>query len=189
MSKRALKELSLSTPIRYGPNDPIEAWLTQLLCLAPPASSSSAARGTPHPSTCDLYAVNRDTLFSYHPASEVFLQRIMGLYTSSHYKNTPNDLQLISDAPGQRVFVLLGPVKSEADGGEGERLPEPLVVVQVALEGHIGKDAVRDGLGRGKLAGGDLIPWTISQQVRLLSRFGSILDPFSNDFFSYISDL
>ena len=28
----------------------------------------------PHPSECRLYYVNRDTLFSYHKASEVFLQ-------------------------------------------------------------------------------------------------------------------
>lgn len=28
----------------------------------------------PHPSECQLYYVNRDTLFSYHKASEVFLQ-------------------------------------------------------------------------------------------------------------------
>ena len=32
------------------------------------------------------YYINRDTLFSYHKASELFLQRIMSLYVSSHYK-------------------------------------------------------------------------------------------------------
>ena len=32
------------------------------------------------------YYVNRDTLFCYHKASEVFLQRLMALYVSSHYK-------------------------------------------------------------------------------------------------------
>ena len=34
------------------------------------------------------YYVNRDTLFSYHKASEVFLQRLMALYVASHYKVT-----------------------------------------------------------------------------------------------------
>lgn len=28
----------------------------------------------PHPKECDLYYVNRDTLFSYHKESEIFLQ-------------------------------------------------------------------------------------------------------------------
>ncbi len=43
-------------------------------------------------------------------ASELFLQRMMALYVSSHYKNTPNDLLLMSDAPAHHLFVLLGPV-------------------------------------------------------------------------------
>jgi len=28
----------------------------------------------------------RDTLFSYHKASELFLQRLVSLYVASHYK-------------------------------------------------------------------------------------------------------
>lgn len=32
----------------------------------------------------------------------------MALYVASHYKNTPNDLQLMSDAPAHHLFVLLG---------------------------------------------------------------------------------
>ena len=34
------------------------------------------------------YYVNRDTLMCYHKASEAFLQRLMSLYVSSHYKVT-----------------------------------------------------------------------------------------------------
>src|SRR5579885_1262388 len=54
------------------------------------------------------YYVNRDTLFSYHKASEAFLQRLVGLFVSSHYKNSPDDLLLMSDAPAHHIFVLLG---------------------------------------------------------------------------------
>jgi len=127
---RSLKEIKLTTPIRYGPGDPIEAWLNALLCLDATLSPSRSAKlqGCPHPSACELYYVNRDTLFSYHPASEVFLQRMMSLYVASHYKNSPNDLQLMSDAPGHALFVLLPPLK-EGDNS----LPEPLVVLQVRL--------------------------------------------------------
>lgn len=32
------------------------------------------------------YYVNRDTLFSYHASAEAFLQRLMGIYVSAHYK-------------------------------------------------------------------------------------------------------
>ena len=33
---------------------------------------------------------------------------MMALYVSSHYKNSPNDLQLMADAPAHHLFVLLG---------------------------------------------------------------------------------
>jgi tRNA(Met) C34 N-acetyltransferase TmcA len=32
----------------------------------------------------------------------------MALYVASHYKNSPNDLQLMADAPAHHLFVLLG---------------------------------------------------------------------------------
>jgi len=104
---RVLREVSLDEPIRYGQGDRIEQWLNQLLCLDCSISKNNV--GCPHPSKCELYYVNKDTLFSYHKASEEFLRRMMALYVSSHYKNTPNDLMLISDAPNHHLFVLLGP--------------------------------------------------------------------------------
>ena len=52
---------------------------------------------------------------------------MMSLYVSSHYKNSPNDLQLMSDAPAHRLFVLLGPV----DPSAGTELPDVLCVIQV----------------------------------------------------------
>ena len=110
-------------------------------------------------SPCSYY-VNRDTLFCYHKASEEFLQRLMSLYVSSHYKNSPNDLQMLSDAPAHHIFVLLGPISTETVA-----LPEILCVVQVCLEGSISRGSVMSSLARGKRASGDLIPWTISQQV------------------------
>lgn len=126
--------------------------------------------------------MNRDTLFCYHKASEAFLQHLMSLYVSSHYKNSPNDLQLLSDAPAHQVFVLLGPVTPNTAA-----LPTILCVLQVrpvsyylscrsaqtchtllqvCLEGAISKKSVMSSLSRGKRASGDLIPWTLSQQVR-----------------------
>ena len=121
------------------------------------------------------YHVNRDTLFSYHDASEIFLHQLMVLCVSSHYKNTPNDLQLLSDAPAHHVFVLVPPVLPSAT-----TLPDILCVLQVSyypylhgvlvmilqvcLEGGISRASVTKSLSRGKRASGDLIPWTLSQQ-------------------------
>ena len=43
-------------------------------------------------------------------ASEAFLQRMTALFVASHYRNTPNDLILMSDAPAHNLFALVGPV-------------------------------------------------------------------------------
>ncbi|RAL08178.1 ribosome biosynthesis protein KRE33 [Aspergillus homomorphus CBS 101889] len=159
---RSLREITLAEPIRYAPGDSVEKWLNKVLCLdATLPKSRMNTQGCPHPSQCQLLQVNRDTLFSFHPVSEKFLQQMMALYVASHYKNTPNDLQLMSDAPAHQLFVLVPPIDEEAT-----KLPEPLVVIQVALEGRISRQSVLNSLSRGQRAGGDLIPWLVSQQYQ-----------------------
>ncbi|KAM7435703.1 N-acetyltransferase 10 [Porites harrisoni] len=155
---RTLNEITLNESIRYAPGDEVERWLNHLLCLDATVVQKLTS-GCPLPENCDLYYVNRDTLFSYHKASEVFLQRLMALYVASHYKNTPNDLQLLSDAPAHHIFCLLGPVDPAQN-----ILPEVFCVLQVCLEGDISKSSIMNSLSRGKRASGDLIPWTVSQQ-------------------------
>ena len=161
-SGRTLREVTLSEPVRYAQGDAVEKWLNKLLCLDTTLPRSKVnAQGCPHPSECQLLQVNRDTLFSFHPVSEKFLQQMMALYVASHYKNSPNDLQLMSDAPAHQLFVLVPPIDYSSP-----QLPEPLCVVQVALEGQISKQSVLSSLGRGQRAGGDLIPWLVSQQFQ-----------------------
>ncbi|KAF1360563.1 N-acetyltransferas-like protein [Lizonia empirigonia] len=160
MAGRSLREITLSEPIRYAQGDSVERWMNDLLCLdATLPRSKLGTQGCPHPDECQLLHVNRDTLFSYNPAAEKFLQKMMALYVASHYKNTPNDLQLMSDAPAHQLFVLTAPA-------EDNKLPEPLCVIQVALEGQISRESVLNSLSRGQRAGGDLIPWIVSQQFQ-----------------------
>ncbi|VVC39862.1 RNA cytidine acetyltransferase NAT10,tRNA(Met) cytidine acetyltransferase TmcA, N-terminal,Possible tRNA [Cinara cedri] len=153
---RNLKEVTLDESIRYKPGDDVEKWLTNLLCLDS-TNIAPLLSGCPPPDSCELYYINRDTLFCYHKASEAFLQRIVSLYVASHYKNSPNDLQMMSDAPAHHLFCLLGPVDVNMNS-----LPEVLCVIQICLEGEVSQISAADGLKRGKRAAGDLIPWTIS---------------------------
>ncbi|XP_013931419.1 PREDICTED: N-acetyltransferase 10 [Thamnophis sirtalis] len=159
-SARTLHEVSLQESIRYAPGDPVEKWLNDLLCLDC-LNITRIISGCPLPETCDLYYVNRDTLFCYHRASETFLQRLMALYVASHYKNSPNDLQMLSDAPAHHLFCLLPPVPPTQNS-----LPEVLAVVQVCLEGEISRQSIINSLSRGRKASGDLIPWNISEQFQ-----------------------
>ncbi|CAG2180852.1 unnamed protein product, partial [Oppiella nova] len=168
---RALHELTLDESIRYQSGDDVELWLNRLLCLDATIVESVPTGGCPLPADCHLYYINRDTLFSYHSASEAFLQRIMALYVSSHYKNTPNDLQMMSDAPQHHLFCLLPPM-TDKQRSKG-KIPDVLCFLQVCLEGQISENSIMNSLSRGKRAAGDLIPWTISQQFQD-SRFGSL---------------
>jgi N-acetyltransferase 10 len=51
----------------------------------------------------------------------------MSLFISSHYKNSPNDMQLLSDAPAHAIFVLVNEIKRD-EGGKAE-LPDILCAV------------------------------------------------------------
>lgn len=159
---RSLCELQLNESIRYKKDDDIEQWLNGLLCLDASLVEPPPSIGCPVPSDCNLYYINRDTLFSFHKGSENFLQRIMALYVASHYKNSPNDLQMMSDAPACHLFCLLPPINPS----QGGKIPDVLCFIQVALEGEISQDSIMASLSRGKRGAGDLIPWTISQQFQ-----------------------
>ncbi|XP_021914457.1 LOW QUALITY PROTEIN: RNA cytidine acetyltransferase-like [Zootermopsis nevadensis] len=71
------------------------------------------------------------------------------------FHNSPNDLQMMSDAPVYHLFCLLWPVDPNQ-----KSLPEVLIVI------HVSKNSVADGLSRGRRASGDLIPWTVAQQFQ-----------------------
>ena len=45
-----------------------------------------------------------------------------------YLQNTPNDLQLLSDAPAHHIFCLLGPLSADST-----QLPEVLCALQVSL--------------------------------------------------------
>ncbi|KAL4195527.1 hypothetical protein AMTRI_Chr05g73770 [Amborella trichopoda] len=161
VSGRAFRKIELSESIRYSSGDPIEAWLHGLLCLDATNFIPNITGRLPHPNECELYYVNRDTLFSYHKDSETFLQRMMALYVASHYKNSPNDLQLMADAPAHHLFVLLGPVDESKNV-----LPDILCVIQVSLEGQISRASVMKSLSEGYQPSGDQIPWKVSEQFQ-----------------------
>jgi N-acetyltransferase 10 len=128
-----LRETDMNIPIRYNLNDPIENWLGNLLCLTA-AKNLPLENTLPHAKECSLYFINKETLFSFNKSSEKFLEKIWSLFVASHYKNSPNDLQLLSDAPAHCLAVLLGPLdRNKSKSG----LPDVLVAIQFCFEGRV----------------------------------------------------
>lgn len=166
-STRMLTTIGLDEPIRYGAGDSIEKWLNDLCCLDASEHVESTDCGFPMPNKCKLHMVNRDALFSYHKATEVFLKKVVGLFVTSHYKNTPDDLLLLADAPAHFIFVLLAPdadeSDNESDNGKSVGVPDVLVAIHIAIEGCLVKSAVQSAMRRGLKPQGDLIPWQLAQ--------------------------
>ncbi|CAL4112336.1 unnamed protein product, partial [Meganyctiphanes norvegica] len=155
---RTLHEVELEESVRYSNDDPIELWLYKLLCLD---TSNTQTSTCPPPQNCQLYYVNRNVLFSGHPESEEFLSQVMSLLVASHYRNSPDDLSILADAPAHHLFVLLPPVPQ---GGTTTNLPTVLSIIQVCVEGGIPKKVSSQHKDRGERPSGDLIPWTLASQ-------------------------
>ncbi len=51
---------------RYTAGDKVERWLNDLLCLDAAEALPPPPPRLPHPDECQLYYVQRDTLFSFH---------------------------------------------------------------------------------------------------------------------------
>ena len=59
-----MKEIQLKEPIRYKENDEVEKWLVDLLCLDCTGQKHHITQGTPALESCQLFYINKDTLFS-----------------------------------------------------------------------------------------------------------------------------
>ncbi|MDP0241195.1 GNAT family N-acetyltransferase [Glaesserella parasuis] len=140
---RSTKQWTLSQPLRWGENDPLEAFINQLLLLEdkiPPSAFGSSPRKQGERS------VEQYTNF-YH------------LLAQAHYKTTPTDLRRLFDAPDQHYFYLEEQEKLIAgcwavnEGGlddkltqaiwRGERRPQGNLVAQyLCFQGNL-PDACR----------------------------------------------
>jgi len=104
--------LTMESPIRYAKGDPIEAWLFDTFLL------------DAEPDPVSLGKLE----FTLPPMKEVFsheneLRGAFGLLVTAHYMNTPNDLQIMADAPHHSLGLtlsngkIIGAVQIAEEGG------------------------------------------------------------------------
>jgi len=145
----------LEEPIRYGRGDPVEAWLNASLSLAPEIPPMASF---PKKERCKIFVLNKPLLFSGMPETEKVLSSLSSILLSGHYKNSPNDLQLLAENSRHFLLCLLTE--------EGRVLG----LCQAAIEG--GESPAHDtAYQENRTEEGDMIPWSLSQYYLNLEFF------------------
>jgi len=132
--------IELKEPIRYAPEDPVEKWLYETLLLnAEPAELEGEKISLEE---CIYTEPNLDLWFE---EDEERLRQFVGIYVLAHYRNRPDDLLILGDAPHHSARAVFSPSG------------KVLVALQVDEEGRLSDDLVEQVL-TGKPPSGHLIP-------------------------------
>lgn len=163
------QRLTLTQPVRWAEDDPLEALSHQLLLLD--ASQSSLESDLPQiqPHDADFYELDRDQLWR----SEGLLRSLFGLLVNAHYQTRPSDLRHLLDGSNLRVFgcfsadQLIGAVLLAVEGNldpamitaieRGERRPPGHLIPETLISTYGYKDI-------GSLIGGRIIRIAIAPE-------------------------
>ncbi len=151
------RRITLNTPVRWAPHDPLEAFVFDALLLDAEAPPTQAEASTGEGVTVER--VDRDDL----AGDEARLRAVFGLLVMAHYRTTPGDLRNLLDGPNCRVWLARrgdaivaacltadeGPLAAATADGvargaqrvRGHLLPQTLLF-------HAGERAVADLTGR-----------------------------------------
>lgn len=158
VSRGRVIEVNMSEPIRYAYNDPIEDWLFKALLLdSDPAHIDERMKYE-----IDLNKINyvkidlEDWLFN---KTSLFKEYI-GIYIFAHYRNRPNDIMMLCDAPHHFARCLK----------YGDLIVNSL---HLSYEGDLSDDAVRRSLA-GQPPSGHLIPTVLIRYYPLLRGFSKL---------------
>jgi len=151
--KSELSVIEMREPIRYSAEDPVEAWQFRTLLLdAEPERLDDK----------DLEAIARGELIYlklepedlFTEKGEPILKSLFGIYVQAHYRNEPDDLGMIADAPHHSVRAMATP--------SGKIVAS----AQLAEEGPVISD-LKSILGAGKMPG-NIVPDRIIKHYRLV---------------------
>ncbi|MGM0516408.1 MAG: tRNA(Met) cytidine acetyltransferase TmcA [Pseudomonadota bacterium] len=132
----SVRRLTLTNPIRWAPEDPLESLVDRLLLLdAEPAPSESIDRNA----AVKIAVVQPEALV----ADEGRLAELFGLLVTAHYRTTPRDLRQLLDAPGTRVWSatvgghIVATAVTQDEGGLAAKLGEAVFAGERRVRGHL----------------------------------------------------
>tara|TARA_R110002167_G_scaffold30991_6_gene102248 strand:- start:4699 stop:6909 length:2211 start_codon:yes stop_codon:yes gene_type:complete len=91
------KSISLSSPIRWAENDPLEAWFFKFLLLNAKLAEIKTTASQPIQTTWIDQAMLSQ--------NEALLEQVIFLLVSAHYQTRPSDLRLILDHPKINILI------------------------------------------------------------------------------------
>ncbi len=147
-----LLKYEMVEPIRYSAGDPIERFQFDVLLLdAEPSDLDEQDLRYVELKEYEYLELNPEYLFSED--GEDLLRSLFGIYVLAHYRNEPDDLGILADAPHHAIRVV--------------RLKSGKVIAasQLAEEGDIPGEYVEDLLYGGGIAG-NIIPDRLLKHLR-----------------------
>ena len=149
-----LKTYEMEEPIRYSSNDPVEEWLFKTLLLdAEPARLDKVDYEDIEKGDFEYLVLDPDWLFTEE--GEETLRQLFGIYVLAHYRNEPDDLGMLADAPHHSIRAL----KTRRGG-------KVVSAAQVAEEGGLSETLI-DDLLRGEKIAGNIIPDRMLKHARI----------------------
>jgi tRNA(Met) cytidine acetyltransferase len=153
-----LYEYEMDEPIRYAKDDPVERWTFDTLLLdAEPEELTEEDFNLIKSGRVSYVAPDEEELFL---KSERELRQFFGIYVTAHYRNNPNDLGIMMDAPHH--FVRM----TKLDSGK------IVVSMELAIEGGLNEDQCRES-AKGAWVMGNIIPDRIIKHYKILD-FGRL---------------
>ena len=132
---RALQSIRLTTPVRWAPDDPLEALVNGLLRLD---AEPRAAVSGPAPRV-RVEALSRRQLARH----EADLTATFGLLVAGHYRTRPRDLRQLLDDPSMQIWLarhgeaILGVLAARIEGGLEARLSDAIHTGRRRPSGHL----------------------------------------------------
>jgi len=140
-----VKHIDMDEPIRYSKEDPVEKWLFDALILDAEVDKLDEI-DREDITTGSLLYEKVDPYWLFSPEGEETLRRLFSIYVLAHYRNEPDDLAILADAPHHIIRIA-----KTARGGK------VVGAIQAAYEGGLGEEVIYSLL-RGDKIPGNIIP-------------------------------
>lgn len=148
-----LHTFEMHTPIRYSEGDPIEKWLYDTLLLdAEPARLDDEDLRDIGEGRLEYLELRAEDLFT--PENQELLRSLFGIYVLAHYRNQPDDLGLLADAPHHVIRAVR------------TRSGKIVASLQIAVEGELDEETI-ELLLRGNKIPGNIIPDRLLKHLRV----------------------